>query len=359
MSVLRPLLAWFSGWIDDAAVGFSHMGEFSRRGRQIQLFEQTDGGFAPTRTDKRGHRTSISPPLRIEGDKFIGPTPNKTRSILTGSRIELVLTPSRFIFRELELPLRAAEFLEGVVREQIDRLTPWRSTDAAFGWGAPVSLDDKRILVTVAATTRTSIAPLAQAVAHDRANSLIVSTSAELAGDGGARICVFSQRGGSHLRLRRWRFMLIGALGLSSITTVVAAAAVLLVGSRLNSQLASLQHEIAAKRAAFAGGRGSEAERALAALDEKKRAAPPDVIVLEALSKTLPDSAYLTELRIEDGKLQIAGLAEDTPGLIRLIEQSPHFTRARFTAATTIAPAERGERFHIEAHVEPIVAVTP
>ena len=295
----------------------------------------------------------------MQGGEFIGSIPTKTRSLLAGSQVEVVLAPSHFIFRELELPLRAAEFLEGVVREQIDRLTPWKAGDAAFGWSTPARLDEKRIVVTVAATTRASIAPLARAEALNRVDSLIVSTAAERADGADARIRVFSQRGGPQPRFRLWRLMLIGSLGFVFLTTIVATAAVTFVGGNLDSQRESVQHEIAARRAALVGGRGSEAERALAALDEKKRTTPPDVIVLEALSKTLPDTAYLTELRIEDGKVQIAGLAEDTPGLIRLIEQSRHFTRARFTAATTNAPSEHGERFHIEAQLEPTIAVTP
>ena len=359
MNLLRSFLAWASLWIEDAAVGFSRMSEVFRRGRHVQLVEQEDGGFAPTRTDKRGRETTLGPPLRMEGSEFINSMPAKMRSLLAGSQVEVVLAPSRFIFRDLELPLRATEFLEGVVREQIDRLTPWRASDAAFGWSAPARLDDKRILVTVAATTRASIAPLAQALALSQADSFIVSAAAERANGADARIRVFSQRDGSQLWLRRWRFMLIGTLGLVCITTIAAAAAAILVGSDLDSQQASLQHEIAAERAALIGGRGSNAEQALAALEKKKRATPPNVIVLEALSKTLPDSAYLTELRIEDGELQIAGLAEDTPGLIRLIEQSRHFTQARFTEATTSAPGEHRERFHIEAHIEPIVTVAP
>ena len=154
--------------------------------------------------------------------------------------------------------------------------------------------------------------------------------------------------------MRRWRRILIGGLALACVTSAAAAAAAIFVGGALEAQQEALQQDIATRRAALVGGRGSEAEQALAALDEKKHATPPDVIVIETLSKTLPDTAYLTGLRIEDNKLQIDGLAGDAPGLIQLMEQSRYFTHARFTAPTTNAPGEHGERFHIEAHVEPI-----
>jgi len=80
------------------------------------------------------------------------------------------------------------------------------------------------------------------------------------------------------------------------------------------------------------------------------------VIVLEMLSQILPDHTYVTELRIEGNKLRLTGITRDAPSLIGLIEQSPRFTRATFFAPTTRSPSDSGERFHIEAQIQPLVS---
>jgi general secretion pathway protein L len=80
-------------------------------------------------------------------------------------------------------------------------------------------------------------------------------------------------------------------------------------------------------------------------------------MVLDALSEILPDHTYVTELRIEANTVRLIGVTRDAPSLIELIERSGRFTRASFVGPTTRTASDPGERFHIEAIIQPFSAV--
>ncbi|HMH95853.1 MAG TPA: PilN domain-containing protein [Bradyrhizobium sp.] len=81
------------------------------------------------------------------------------------------------------------------------------------------------------------------------------------------------------------------------------------------------------------------------------------VIVMEALSRALPESAYVTEIRLEKENLRIMGLADDAPGLLAPLERSEHMTDVHFFAPTVRGPDGKLFRFSIEARVEPRIKV--
>jgi general secretion pathway protein L len=352
MQLIRNVTGGFSRWIDCVAAAIVGLRARLMPARNVHLVEGADGTFTilPAEGDAAQPER-----LRIVDGQILESSGPGLEQRLRSSRVELVLQSVRFVFRPLELPRRASEFLDGIVRAQIDRLTPWPPEEAAFGYSTPREIPGDRILLTVAATARASIAPFVQALASLSADTLVVSTLVPDAGSAAAAIKVFEQKGPGGLQVQRVRRTLIGILAAAGLLAATAVAADIVVGDGLQARQDDVVNKIAARRATMRASLDAR-DSVVAGLEQRKYQTPSSVIVLEALSRIFPDHTYVTELRIVGDKVQVVGITRDAPALIRLIEQSTYFTRATFFAPTTRSPSQSGDNFHIEAQIQPIYA---
>src|SRR6202012_1477080 len=95
-------------------------------------------------------------------------------------RVEAQLRPGHVMTSLLDFPAKAGDFLEGMIRAQIDRLTPWTINDAVFGWSPPVAAANDRIDVAFAATSKQEVQPVLQFVEGlDVASVAIYTTASE------------------------------------------------------------------------------------------------------------------------------------------------------------------------------------
>jgi general secretion pathway protein L len=341
-----------SRWIDCVAAAIVALRARFASTRVVRFVEGADGAFTVLPAEGDGSQAER---LRIVDGKLAAPPTAAAESKMRSSRIEIVLQSNRFVFRPLELPRRAGEFLDGIVRAQIDRLTPWPAEEAAFGYSAPSDIANDRIKLTVAATARALIAPFVQALGGLGADAIVVSTVAPDEGAGTAAIKVFEQSGRGGLEVQRLRRALIGILGAAGLLAATAIVADIVVGDGLQARQDDVVNKIAAHRATMRASLDTS-DSVVAGLERRKHETPSSVIVLEALSRIFPDHTYVTELRIVGDKVQVVGVTRDAPSLIRLIEQSAYFTRATFFAPTTRSPSQAGDNFHIEAQIQPIYA---
>jgi general secretion pathway protein L len=292
--------------------------------------------------------------LQVKFSNGVASCAGNATTMLKGSRVELALRPDRFFFRAIELPRRATEFLDGVVRAQIDRITPWDAGEAVFGWSAPTELSNDRISVTIAATARPQIIPLIQAFGPLGVKSIAVSTTLPDEPADKAAIKVFEQTAAGTLEVRQVRRVLIVVLLSLAMLSGLAISAGIVVGIDLQNRQSDVSRRIAERRGIIRAGSDAVSNSALANLARRKNQMAASVIVIEALSSILPDNTYVTELRIEGDKVQLVGISGDAPSLIRLIEQSSYFERATFFAPTTRSPSDPGDRFHIEVRIKPV-----
>jgi general secretion pathway protein L len=353
MKFLRQLSEGCSRWITSVATTIVTMRGRFVASRPIELIEEPGGEFS-VRGDGKDMAAEVGR-IRIVDGKVVGVAPAGLADKLRESRAQLVLQPARFIFRPLELPRRAGEFLDGIVRSQVDRLTPWSAGEAVFGWSAPADAGNDRIVVTVAATARTLVTPLVEAMVGLGADSILVCTLAQPPAAPGTAIKVYEHAVRGGLEVRRVRRALIAVLVGAGLIAGAAVTADVVIGNDLDARRIDVASRIVSRRVALSAGDPAK-DSALTALERRKHETPSSVIVLEALSQILPDHTYVTELRITEDKMQVTGVTRDAPSLIRLIEQSANFTRATFFAPTTRSPSEPGEHFHIEARIEPVFA---
>jgi general secretion pathway protein L len=349
-----------SAWLDQVAEALIAA---IVRFKSIPIVKLTEGedGRLSVMPDKDAIAVSDSP-IQLDNGHVAGRLPPQLEDALKGGRVELLLRSERFVFKTLELPSRAAEFLTGVVRSQIDRLTPWSADQAAFGVTAPAEVAGGRIAVTVAATAKDMLEPFLQAFTALGACSVKISTPGAEAAPDVPAIAIVQRNVGGILDIRLARRVLVAVLASALLIAATASIASAVVGNRLQAHQDELARQIARARAAALAARNTPsdpkllAERALA---RRKNESPSAVIALEILSQILPDNTYLTELRIDSDKVRLTGITHDAPNLIRLIEESHHFSQAAFFAPITRSSSDPGDRFNIEARMEPDFSLAP
>ena len=350
--MLAELRDLFAIWIAAVAAAINEITARVAPRRRVVLDESEGGGFIARLAVTAKNATLQPASFRLVQGRIEPPLPPQWLAALRGSHIEINMRPEQVLFRDLDFPKQAAGFLDGMVRAQIDRLTPWPAGAAVYGLTPPEPAANDRITVMLAATSQQAVQPLV-----DLATDLGAASVAGHVALPGAAVAVepprlfdlrLSRNGSAIIDLPRLLRRLLTGGG-------VAAAAMLAlsvyVGGALDAEQQDLQHRIAQRRAALSLNQGTSSAEAL--LAKRKQSSPSSIMVLEALARRLPDTTYVTELRVEGDKVQVVGLSQDAPALIRLLEQSPQFTRATFFAPTTRAPEESGERFHIEAHITP------
>jgi len=350
---LHTIAGYFWSWMDSVAATAIAIAGRIRPPRRVRLVEENGDVFKIEICRGRLLAGPSGDRMRIVNGSVEAALPADLAAALRGSQIELVLRPERFLSRPLELPKRATEFLGGIVSAQIDRLTPWSASDSVFGWTPPRQLGNDRILLTVVATARALVRPYLQALAGLGAESVALSTVAQGA-DAAAAVQVLEHNASGALHMPRVRRVAAAVFIVAGLAAAVAIVADQFVADAMEAQQQELAQRIAERRVSMRREGSSGADPMQRGLDRRKHETPASVVIIEALSQVLPDHTYVTELRVEGDKLQLIGVTRDAPSLIRLIEQSPHFTRATFFAPTTRSAGDPGERFHIEARIKPV-----
>ena len=329
------------GWLDGLA-GLLLAWRERQRARQGLLISREDAHFV-VRSMGRG-RESAAHTIAAGAALPPGVAHLARNGVVTLELKEVVV-------RRIQVPAPAREFLPGIVRNQIDRLSPWRANETVYGFDSALNRDDPGTLdVCILMQSRAIIdAARDQVATTGVVVNRIVASDPPLVGP----IALWSQLSqASEASLHRARWLLGAAIaGMLLLSLGVSAWAL--------HAAASFQEQVDAAHARERQVQAALTPRAVRSLPPAQRAwvlkqtSPAAVLVIEALSRVLPDQAYLTDLSLENGVVRLTGFANDAPSLLVPLERSGFFGDVHFFAQTTRNTEGAQFVFHIQARVEP------
>ncbi|WP_045835007.1 PilN domain-containing protein [Hyphomicrobium sp. 99] len=145
-------------------------------------------------------------------------------------------------------------------------------------------------------------------------------------------------------------------LGLASCAVVLAAAGAYIDVSRHEAALELLQSETARLKDEAQSVRDMTAKyqttaSAIASFNQLRRETVSRVAILEELTRLLPDSAWVSDVKISGATVDISGLATSASAIVPILEKSPLFVDATSTSALTFDPLQDKERFGIRVRL--------
>jgi general secretion pathway protein L len=117
----------------------------------------------------------------------------------------------------------------------------------------------------------------------------------------------------------------------------------------VQARVAETRTRAAVVRNALESSNAAVAE--LTRLQRLKLAQTPSIAVLEELTRLLPDSVFIADLRLEGPTLDITGLAKSGSALLPLFERSKMFAEPALTAPLTFDQQEDKERFSLRVRL--------
>lgn len=274
------------------------------------------------------------------------------RKKLKVQNVEVRLDPNVVLDKTLALPAAGQQYLDAILRHQIERLTPWAADHVAFDYvvGTSEPVAEGQVSIRLVATARETVTRALKTLAEAGIKPRAVGTATDALDHVSPVDLQDETKTGRQSSLRR-----SVAVGLAA-----TAAVILILGGfqtwevyRLSAESEEVETAVEARRAviaeAVARTTSSDEYRALAA---RKAAALPMVVLLEELSKTLPRDTFLTELDVEGNTLRINGTSSEAPALIQLLENADILADAQFGAPTTRNERGNGDSFQIVAKID-------
>lgn len=266
----------------------------------------------------------------------------------------LWLPNERVLKTSVSLPISAGESVREVLASEMARHTPFTAGDVYFDFAvAGLDTSGERISIDLLVARRLDIdLAVRQAVDQGYSPVRVAQNDNGVVAEGGyglnllpSEARIYPSRAGAR------------AVSFAAVAAVVSAMIWFGVWQDHNQQvLAASEAKVQVLRqkagsVQAANLNGETLVTALNAIVTDKRDQPSVVELLNELSRLLPDDAWLTDFKLSDGQIVVDGYAVDPANVLNLLEASPIFAAANFTAPVQMDAQVKKEKFQLKARV--------
>jgi general secretion pathway protein L len=276
-----------------------------------------------------------------------------------GGPVGIRLPRTACLVRRIELPAAAWRDFEKILRLDLERSTPFRHQDVYCDHVVEDgSGHDGKTWVRQVVVKREHLDPIMRSLA---AVGIAIDFADCWDEAGKEALPIDLLRSARHEPASAGLARLSPVIILAACALILAGSAVAIGLARYEAALASLEAETdAAKAKALAVRRsltGVEASLGqVAELRRLKTARPPVIRVLDELTRLLPDTAWVSYLKIDGDAVEATIVAPTTGELLALFERSPLFAAATLTAPVTYDAAGQSERATVRMTLRSVAA---
>lgn len=251
--------------------------------------------------------------------------------------------------RVLEMPAAVLPHLRDAVGFEIERQTPFPAE--AVLYDARVlgpSARAEHVRVELAVVPRERVAPLLANLADVAGVDLADSDGSPL----GLNLLPPAQRLRPRDRLRFWHWLLAAL----ALLLGIAGMAQLLDNRRQAADRLEQQVGLLAERARNASVQRAQLVGLIegqAFLDASRQARAPSILIIEELSRRLPDGTSLERLALEGDRLSMTGQSTQAASLVAQLEGSPLWRSPALSGALQVDARSRRDRFTLIAELVP------
>ncbi len=262
--------------------------------------------------------------------------------------VALRLPPGRAVRRMVPLPAAAEDNLRQVLAFEMDRQTPWAAADVVYACRVVAREPARRRIEAEMVVAPRVVVEEALALAR-RWGVTPDTVEAGEAAAGGLDLLPPGSR-----RRRDWAGRLSAAVVALAVLGVAAAGLAGIdrrrdAARQLGAQAAALEGR--AREAAELRRRLDREDADARFLASRKSAFPPMVAVIDELTRVLPDNAWIGQLEVAGGGIEVIGWSPSATEVVRRMEEAALFHHAEFRSPLLPDPGQGMERFHVAARL--------